>query len=87
MCHYISAFIHLEKENAPVPAGSFNRALPPLILRQVLFIPLTAPIPTHTVTRAWRALATSHDLGVGVVNADLGMKDNATGKPRADGVK
>jgi hypothetical protein len=69
------------------PAGSSNRTLRPLILFHVLFIPLTAPIPTHTVTKPCRALATSHDLGVGVVNADLGMKDSATGKPRAEGVK
>jgi hypothetical protein len=39
------------------------------------------------VPKACKALATSHDLGVGVVNADLGMKDRATGKPRAEGVK
>jgi hypothetical protein len=39
------------------------------------------------IPKACRALATSHDLGVGVVNADLGMKDRATGKPRAEGVK
>lgn len=61
--------------------------LPPLILLYVRFIPLIAPIPTHIVTKPCMARATSHDLGVGVVNADLGMKDRATGKPKAEGVK
>jgi hypothetical protein len=43
------------------PAGSSNRTLRPLILLYVLFIPLTAPIPTHTVTYNQRWHENRHD--------------------------